>query len=113
MVNVVRNMSPGSTLTLHRSVARNKRHSFPSQNPQIEPVQSSVVPTPPSTPPANSAPRKPFAPPSTPPTPPSLAAGHSPNGEIHDSSLDNEVYYEALEYPLVEAKEEDEFSNEG
>ena len=176
-------MSPGSTLTLPRSVARNKRHSFPTQlpphsptepvhlspKPAIEPNQlpprppvepqhlsprppttsqhplplSSVLPlgdteeeespllTPSYTPTGptasnttTSTPRKTLAPFLTPPTPPHTLANlnerknsHSSNSETHDSSVDNDVYYEALEYPLVEAhrsvEEEEAEEDEG
>ena len=122
-------MSPGSTLTLPRSVARfNKRHSL--QNPPnvasilSDPAQNSILlvanEVPGTLPASHSTPRKqPPSPPSGSLTPkvtssspapkvtssslapgaPPQISGYSPHS---DNGVDNEIYYEALEYPLID-----------
>lgn len=107
---VVRNMSPGSTLTLPRSVARhNKRHSL--HNPSnlgssiqnSDSRQSDSNHKPPDILPKND---RPCTPPSSYSTPQKQtpgkcldSTGQSPHS---DNSVDNDIYYEALEYPVVE-----------
>ena len=118
---LVLNLSPGSTLTLPRSVGRNsKRHSLgnPPTTTTVNSIQSDYAQKPPFPPSQNERPGTPPSSYSTPrkqplpraPGNPAEATGYSP---YSDNSVDNDIYYEALEYPLIEASDKGCLSNQG